>query len=128
MTVATAVAPIKVLLVEDHFMARLALRSILGNAHSLSIVGEAADGHDAVSSYTSLRPDVTVMDLNLPQLIGFGAITAIRALNRGAKIVVLSNYEGSEDVYRADDGGARSRGSGRARDSGRRRLREPRGA
>jgi len=106
MTIAPGLSLIKVLLVEDHFMARIALRSILGNAHALSVVGEADNGNDAVSLYASLRPDVVVMDLNLPKLNGFEAISAIRKMNRAAKIVVLSNYEGSEDVYRALRNGA----------------------
>jgi len=97
---------VKVLLVEDHFMARLALRSILGDSPALSIVGEADNGQDAVRLYTKLLPDVTVMDLNLPGLDGFSAISAIRQQNRAAKIVVLTNYDGSEDVYRALRNGA----------------------
>jgi DNA-binding NarL/FixJ family response regulator len=99
-------AAVKVLLVEDHFMARLALRSILGDSPALSIVGEADNGQEAVRLYTKLLPDVTVMDLNLPGLDGFDAISAIRRQNRAAKIVVLTNYDGSEDVYRALRNGA----------------------
>jgi len=87
-------------------MARLALRSILGDSPALSIVGEADNGHEAVRLYTKLLPDVTVMDLNLPGLDGFDAISAIRRQNRAAKIVVLTNYDGSEDVYRALRNGA----------------------
>jgi DNA-binding NarL/FixJ family response regulator len=105
MTIA-ATTLVKVLLVEDHFMARLALRSILGDSHALSIIGEADNGQDAVRLYASLQPDVTVMDLNLPKLDGFDAISEIRQMNRAAKIVVLTNYDGSEDVYRALRNGA----------------------
>ena len=101
-----ATSLVKILLVEDHFMARIALRSILGNTHTLSVAGEADNGRDAVRLHASLHPDVIVMDLNLPGLNGFDAITAIRQQNRAAKIVVLSNYEGSEDVYRALRNGA----------------------
>lgn len=97
---------VRVLLVEDHFMARLALRSILGDSPALSIVGEADNGQEAVRLYAKLHPDVTVMDLNLPVLNGFEAISAIRQQNRAAKIVVLTNYDGSEDVYRALRNGA----------------------
>lgn len=99
-------ATVKVLLVEDHFMARLALRSILGDSPALSVVAEADNGHEAVLLYAKLQPDVTVMDLNLPKLNGFDAISEIRQMNRTAKIVVLTNYEGSEDVYRALRNGA----------------------
>lgn len=97
---------VRVLLVEDHFMARLALRSILGDAKDVAIIGEADNGQEAVRLYGTLRPDVTVMDLNLPGVDGFEAIAAIRQQNRAAKIVVLTNYEGSEDVYRALRNGA----------------------
>jgi DNA-binding NarL/FixJ family response regulator len=97
---------IKVLLVEDHYMARVALRSILSDKTDVTIVAETDNGQEAIQLYGKLRPDVTVMDLGLPGTDGFEAITAIRQLNRGAKIVVLTNYDGSEDVYRALRNGA----------------------
>ena len=99
-------SPVKVLLVEDHFMARMALRSILGGRSDLSVVAETDSGPEAIRLYEKLRPDVTVMDLGLPEISGFEAIIAIRKLDRGAKIVVLTNFEGSEDVYRALRNGA----------------------
>jgi Response regulator containing a CheY-like receiver domain and an HTH DNA-binding domain len=99
-------AKIKVLLVEDHFMARLALRSILSDKSDVSIVAETDNGQEAIQLYAKLRPDVTVMDLGLPGTDGFDAIASIRQLNRSAKIVVLTNYDGSEDVYRALRNGA----------------------
>jgi DNA-binding NarL/FixJ family response regulator len=97
---------IKVLLVEDHYMARVALRSILSDKTDVTIVAETDNGQEAIQLYGKLRPDVTVMDLGLPGTDGFEAITAIRQLNRGAKILVLTNYDGSEDVYRALRNGA----------------------
>jgi DNA-binding NarL/FixJ family response regulator len=98
--------PITVLLVEDHFLARMALRSVLGGKSSISLVGEAENGEQAVSLYQRLKPDVTIMDLCLPGMNGFDAIAVIRKQHRTAKIVVLTNYEGSEDVYRALRNGA----------------------
>jgi DNA-binding NarL/FixJ family response regulator len=98
--------PIQVLLVEDHFLARRALRSVLEGRSDMSIVGEASDGEQGIALARELRPDVTVMDLRLPRVNGFDAIAAIRGQNRSAKIVVLSNYEGSEDIYRAVRNGA----------------------
>ena len=92
---------LKILLVEDHFMARLALRSIMADRPDLSIVGEADNGLEAVRMYGKLRPEVTVMDLGLPGLSGFEAIASIREQNRAARIIVLTNYDGSEDTYRA---------------------------
>jgi DNA-binding NarL/FixJ family response regulator len=99
-------SPIKILLVEDHFMARMALRSILGGRADLSIVAETDNGRDAIRLYSRMRPDVTIMDLGMPELSGFEAITTIRRQDRGAKIVVLTNFEGSEDMFRALSNGA----------------------
>jgi DNA-binding NarL/FixJ family response regulator len=91
---------IRILLVEDHFLARTALRSIL-DGKGMAVVAEADNGEQAITLFQKLRPDVTVMDLRMAGVNGFDAITAIRKLNRTARIVVLTNYEGSEDVYRA---------------------------
>src|ERR1700751_2846387 len=97
---------IRVLLIEDHFLARMALRSVLNGRADISLVAEASDGASGVEMYRKCAPDVTVMDLRLPGLSGFDAITAIRKLCRTAKIAVLSNYEGSKDIYRAIRNGA----------------------
>ena len=97
---------IRVLLIEDHFLARMALRSVLSERSDIVIVGEASDGASGVELYQRCSPDVTVMDLRLPGLNGFDAIAAIRKLCKTAKIAVLSNYEGSEDIYRAIRNGA----------------------
>jgi DNA-binding NarL/FixJ family response regulator len=97
---------IRVLLIEDHFLARMALRSVLSERSDIVIVGEASDGASGVELYQKCAPDVTVMDLRLPGVNGFDAIAAIRKLCKTAKIAVLSNYEGSEDIYRAIRNGA----------------------
>jgi DNA-binding NarL/FixJ family response regulator len=97
---------IRVLLIEDHFLARMALRSVLsGHAH-IEIAGEAADGEAGLTLYREVRPDVVVLDLNLPGVSGFDVILRLRKEFANARIVVLSNYRGSEDVYRAVRGGA----------------------
>jgi DNA-binding NarL/FixJ family response regulator len=97
---------IRVLLIEDHFLARMALRSVLSERSDIVIVGEACDGASGVEFYRQFAPDVTVMDLRLPGVDGFEAIAAIRKHCKTAKIAVLSNYEGSEDIYRAIRAGA----------------------
>jgi DNA-binding NarL/FixJ family response regulator len=97
---------IKVLLIEDHFLARMALRSVLSGRNDIVIVGEASDGASGLELYRQCAPDVTVMDLRLPGVNGFETIAAIRKLCKTAKIAVLSNYEGSEDIYRAIRNGA----------------------
>ena len=97
---------IRVLLIEDHFLARMALHSVLsGHAH-IRIVGEASDGEQAIQLYRTLLPDVVLLDLRLPRISGFDVITHIRQQPRPARIVVLSNYGGSEDIYRAVRAGA----------------------
>ena len=101
----SASRPIRVLLVEDHFLARMALHSVLSKHPSIQIVGEAPDGETGIEQYRLLSPDVVVLDLRLPQMSGFEVITQLRQQFR-ARIIVLSNYQGSEDIYRAMQAGA----------------------
>jgi DNA-binding NarL/FixJ family response regulator len=97
---------IRVLLIEDHFLARVALHSVLSGHPQIQIVGEAGDGELGISMYRSLHPDVVVLDLRLPRISGFDVITALRKEFSAVRIVVLSNYQGSEDIYRAVRNGA----------------------
>lgn len=97
---------IRVLLIEDHFLARMALHSVLSTHAQIEIVGEASDGEAGLAMFRSLRPDVVVLDLRLPRISGFQLIDLLRQESPSAHIVVLSNYTGSEDVYRAVRSGA----------------------
>ena len=97
---------IRVLLIEDHFLARMALQSVLAGHAQIRIVGEASDGEQGIELYRSLRPDVVVLDLRLPRVSGFDVISILRKAPTPARIVVLSNYHGSEDIYRAVRSGA----------------------
>lgn len=97
---------IRVLLIEDHFLARMALHSVLSAHAQIDIVGEAADGETGMASYRELLPDVVVLDLRLPRLSGFEVIVQLRKQFANARIIVLSNYQGSEDIYRAVRSGA----------------------
>lgn len=92
---------IRVLLVEDHYLARMALHSVLAGHSQIRIVGEASDGEEGFTMYSALRPDVVVLDLRLPRMSGFELIMQLRKEFSHARIVVLSNYQGSEDIYRA---------------------------
>lgn len=99
---------IRVLLVEDHFLARAALCAVLADAAHISVVGEARDGEEGIAMFRSLRPDVVILDLHLPRMSGFEVMTRLIAENSRARIVVLSNYQGREDIYRAVRAGAMS--------------------
>ncbi|MDQ1452925.1 MAG: hypothetical protein QOJ51_6644 [Acidobacteriaceae bacterium] len=97
---------ITVLLVEDHFLARIALRSVLAGHSQICVIGEAGDGEQGLAMYRALRPDVMLLDLRLPGTSGFEVLTRVRREFDDARVVVLSNYQGSEDVYRAVRSGA----------------------
>jgi DNA-binding NarL/FixJ family response regulator len=99
---------IRVLLIEDHFLARMALQSVFAGHAQILVVGEAPDGEKGIELYRTLLPDVVVLDLRLPRISGFDVITTLRKGRRPARIVVLSNYQGSEDIYRAVSAGARA--------------------
>jgi two-component system NarL family response regulator len=72
----------------------------------MEVVGSAATGEEAVEAFLAHRPDVVLMDLQLPRMSGVEAIRAIRELDPGARIVVLTMYEGDEDIYRSIQAGA----------------------
>lgn len=97
---------IRVLLIEDHFLARMALHSVLSGHAQIEIVGEASDGEAGVAMFRKLRPDVAVVDLRLPRISGFDVIAMLKREFSTVRIVVLSNYQGSEDIYRAVQNGA----------------------
>jgi DNA-binding NarL/FixJ family response regulator len=97
---------IQVLLIEDHFLARMALHSVLSGHAQIRIVGEASDGESGLTMYRHLRPDVVVLDLRLPRVNGFEVIAVLRKEFANAHIVVLSNHSGREDIYRAMRSGA----------------------
>jgi DNA-binding NarL/FixJ family response regulator len=97
---------IRVLLIEDHFLARMALRSVLAGHAQIRIVAEASDGEQGIELFRTQLPDVVVLDLRLPRMSGFDLLTLLRKEHHRARIVVLSNYHGSEDIYRAVRSGA----------------------
>jgi DNA-binding NarL/FixJ family response regulator len=92
---------IRVLLIEDHFLARIALHSVLEGHSQIQIIGEATDGESGLAMCRKLSPDVIVLDLRLPLMSGFDLIVELRKELPRIRIVVLSNYSGSEDIYRA---------------------------
>jgi len=98
--------PIRILVVEDQYLFRLALRTVIDARPDMEIVAEAGNGGEALELCRLHRPDVVIMDLRLPGMSGFEAIGQIHRELPSIGILVLSNYEGSEDVYRALSSGA----------------------
>ena len=98
---ATPDAPVRVMGVDDHRLMREGLRRIVALQPDMVVVAEASNGAEAIEQFQKHKPDVTLMDLQLPSVSGHEAIKAIRQLEPDARIVVLTMYFGDEDVYRA---------------------------
>jgi two-component system NarL family response regulator len=97
---------IRVMCVEDHRIVREGIALIINHEDDMEVVGSASNGDEAVTVYKECRPDVVLMDLRLGKTSGVDAIKAIRQINPDARIVVLTMYEGDEDIYRAHQAGA----------------------
>jgi two-component system, NarL family, response regulator len=98
---------IRVLIADDHPIFRVGLRNLIDQQSDMVVVGEASDGHEAVKTFGELRPDVALMDLRMPGLDGPEAIAAVIKEHPDARIMVLTTYDGDEDIYRAVQAGAR---------------------
>lgn len=99
-------SPIRVLVVDDHRIVREGLALIIGREADIRVVAAAASGEEAVAAFRRDRPDIVLMDLQLPGMSGVDAIRAIRSIDAHAPIVVLTMYDGDEDIHRALDAGA----------------------
>jgi DNA-binding NarL/FixJ family response regulator len=97
---------IRVLCVDDHVVVRDGIEAIIGLQEDMLLVASASTGREAVSQYRRVRPDITLMDLRLPDTAGFDVIRAIKAEFPNAKVIVLSSYEGDTDIRQAIEAGA----------------------
>jgi two-component system, NarL family, response regulator len=97
---------IRVLCVDDHRIVREGIALIINREPDMTVVASAASGPDAIALFKQCRPDVTLMDLQLGRMSGVETIRAIRQDDTAARIVVLTMYDGDEDVYRALEAGA----------------------
>lgn len=99
--------PIKVLLADDHTVVRDGLRSILEAQGGITVVGDAADGREAVNQIKKLKPDVVVMDIAMPELNGIEATQQIHQMFPSIRVIILSIFSTTEHIFRALEAGAR---------------------
>jgi DNA-binding NarL/FixJ family response regulator len=99
---------IRILTVDDHPLFREGIAAILEGQPDISLVGEASDGREAIQQFRAHRPDVILMDLQMPEMNGLDATIAIRSEDPGARIIVLTTYMGDVQVMRALRAGARA--------------------
>ena len=97
---------IRVLLADDHMVVRMGIASLLSFANGIEVIGEADNGLDAVKLAHELKPDVVLMDLQMPELNGVEATARIHADDPGAKILILTSFGTSAELKRAMDAGA----------------------
>jgi len=102
------VTSIRILVVEDHQIVRQGLVALLNVADGVEVVGQAADGTEAVMEFETHQPDVTLIDLRLPKMSGVEVIQRVRGNYPQARFIVLTTFDGDEDIYRALQAGARA--------------------
>jgi DNA-binding NarL/FixJ family response regulator len=98
---------IRVLCVDDHPLVRKGIASILANEPDMVLVAEANNGREAVNLFKEHKPDVTLMDLRMPEIDGTSATRLIRQEAPDARIIALTSYDGDQDIYRALEAGVR---------------------
>ncbi|MBX5479327.1 MAG: response regulator transcription factor [Pyrinomonas methylaliphatogenes] len=98
----------RILIADDHFVVRMGLLALINTQPDMSVVAEASTGKEAVELFRQHRPDIALMDLRMPEVNGIEAIALIRREFPDARLIVLSSYDGDEDIYRALQAGARA--------------------
>ena len=100
-------SPIRVFSVDDHPLLREGIAALVNNQPDMTLVAQAATGHEAIQLFKKLLPDVTLMDLRLPDISGIDALIAIRTEFPNARIIMLTTFEGDVEIHRALKAGAR---------------------
>lgn len=100
-------SPIRVLIADDHPVVRSGLVMILQQAMGIEVVAEAGTGLEAIALFGQHRPDVVLMDLKMPKMGGVEAIATIRQTHPDVRIIILTTYDGDEDIFRGLSAGAR---------------------
>lgn len=98
---------IRVLIVDDHAIVQQGLAAIINEESDMTVVGQAKDGNEAIALFRQAQPDVTLMDLRMPEMGGVEAIRMICAEFSAARIMVLTTYDGDEDIYQGLRAGAK---------------------
>lgn len=101
-----AIDAIRVVIADDHAMFREGMSAVLSLSPQIRVVGAAANGHEAVAQFEQLRPDVTVLDLKMPDMSGLEAMQAIRARDPRARMLALTTFSGDALMRKAFDAGA----------------------
>src|SRR5262245_8064949 len=99
--------PIRLICVDDHPLLRRGIAAIIKDQPEMLLVAEATTGGEAIQKYREHRPDVTLMDLRLPDMSGIDSLIAIRTEFPNARIVMLTTFEGDVEIYRSLEAGAR---------------------
>ncbi len=102
----TGSSPIRILTVDDHPLVREGIAGLVGVQPDMALVGEATNGREAIQQFRAHRPDVTLMDLQMPEMNGLDALITIRTEFPEARVIVLTTYEGDAQILRAVKAGA----------------------
>ena len=98
--------PIRILIVDDHPIMRVGIAALIASSDVMEIVAQAGSGEEALKLHALHQPDITLMDLRLPGISGVETIRRIRAASPKARFIVLTTYEGDEDIFQAMEAGA----------------------
>ena len=102
----TGSSPIRILTVDDHPLVREGIAGLVGVQPDMTVVAEATNGREAIQQFRAHRPDVTLMDLQMPEMNGLDALITIRTEFPEARVIVLTTYEGDAQILRAVKAGA----------------------
>jgi len=101
-------APKRIMIADDHPVVREGFAAMIGTEPDMTVVAQARSGEEAIDLFRRERPDVTLMDLRMPGMGGVDAIRAIRREFPDSRLIVLTTYDGDEDIYRALEAGAQA--------------------
>jgi DNA-binding NarL/FixJ family response regulator len=105
---AVTAGDISILIADDHEVVREGLVAMIDRQPGMRVVAQAEDGEEAAELWLRHRPDITLVDLRMPRLDGVGVITQVRAVNPRARVIILTTFDGDEDIYRGMRAGARA--------------------